>query len=217
VKVLIIGAHPDDETFGMGGTLAKHIANHDHVFVLILTDGVTARHGNTTRQREAFIRAMKIYGVWEYKHLEYPDQLLDTIPLLKIVRDIETVINEFKPERIYTHAREDIGQDHRRVYEATMIAARPLRDTSVKTILSYPCPSSTYWGETPFQGNYFVDISEHCKTKLQVLTDAYPHEVPTRPHSRSFESISNQETLHGEMMGISSRLEAFHLVRHIDD
>ena len=42
-KILVVCAHPDDETLGMGGTIALHTKRRDKVYVLILSEGETAR------------------------------------------------------------------------------------------------------------------------------------------------------------------------------
>ena len=42
-RVLVCVAHPDDETIGCGGTIAKHLKNGDKVFCVSMTDGVSSR------------------------------------------------------------------------------------------------------------------------------------------------------------------------------
>ena len=45
-KILVICAHPDDETLGLGGTILKHSQNGDQVFVVIFADGESARNNS---------------------------------------------------------------------------------------------------------------------------------------------------------------------------
>lgn len=215
MKVLIVGAHPDDETFSMGGTLAKHIADGDEVRVLVLADGVTARNGDTQKQRDSLDRAMFIYGVKNYLHLAFPDQQMDHEPLLSIVQAAEDAINDFRPERVYTHSPADVGQDHRRVSEAVMVAARP--PSGVKEILFFPSPSSTFWGNAAWKPNYFVDVTEYIKVRNTVLVQAYPHETPVACHPRSIMALHERARWTGNMLGKDGFFEEFEMVRCIRD
>ena len=45
-KIFVVAAHPDDEVLGCGGTLLKHKKNGDKIFVLFISDGVSARYKN---------------------------------------------------------------------------------------------------------------------------------------------------------------------------
>lgn len=213
MRVLIVGAHPDDETFGMGGTLAKHIASGDEAYVLILTDGVTARNGNIEFQHQAFLSAMQTYGVKSFEQLHYKDQQLDAVPLLQIVRDIEAVIREFQPDTVYTHARTDVGQDHRRALEAMLVAARP---TAVKNIISFPCPSSSFWGVEPFKPNKFVDVTDFADKRNSVIENCYAHEAPESPHPRSLSAIIIRARWIANMMGRAGQYEEFEVIRSIE-
>lgn len=213
MRVLIVGAHPDDETFGMGGSLAKHLADGDEVSVLILTDGVTARGGDTAFQRQCFANAMNLYGVNRYTHWDFKDQQLDAVPLLDIVRVIETEIREFHPDTIYTHARTDVGQDHRRTLEAVLVAARP---TAVKNIISFPCPSSSFWGVEAFHPDLFVDVTEHLDKMIDVVETCYSQESPEYPHPRSVSAIRTRAKWVANMISRQGYFEEFEIIRRIE-
>jgi len=45
-NILVIVAHQDDESIGMGGTISKHISESEDVFVLYMADGISARESN---------------------------------------------------------------------------------------------------------------------------------------------------------------------------
>ena len=51
-KILVVVAHPDDETFGCGGTIAHHVRNNDKVFCISITNGVDARFDNNKNEYE---------------------------------------------------------------------------------------------------------------------------------------------------------------------
>ena len=68
--------------------------------------------------------------------LDYPDNELDTISLLKIIKTVEKLVKETKPERIYTSHFGDLNIDHRIVYESVLTAVRPT-ELTVKEILCF--------------------------------------------------------------------------------
>jgi LmbE family N-acetylglucosaminyl deacetylase len=216
MRILIIGAHPDDETFSMGGTLARHIAAGDEVFVLILADGITARNGDPDEQRKCFDKAMQLYGVTHCNLLGLPDQQLDTIHTLELVKIVEENIAGWKPERVYFHTESDIGQDHRKIHEVCLLATKPKLDSPIKSVLCFPSPTSTWWGTNhPFVPNYFVDITQYIDVKIAVMRQAYPGETPPAPHPRSVISIKNRAQMVASFNGIDGYCEEFKIVRQI--
>lgn len=145
MKVLVVAAHPDDETLGVGGTIAKHAELGDEVRVCILTEGATSRHDHVTLQKECASQACQVLGVERVIFCDLPDQRLDALPLLDVIRPLEKCVDEFKPDIVYTHFKEDVNQDHRVAFRATMVATRPVGNNTVKRLLCYETPSSTEW------------------------------------------------------------------------
>ena len=220
-RVLVIGAHPDDETYGVGGTILKHVARGDAISVLILTDGVTARHNEIEMQKLAARKACEHLGVSDVRFTGLPDQRLDSLPLLEVIHPIYTAIRELDPEIVYVHHCGDVNQDHRTVFAATLVAARPLDGSPVKQILSYEVASSTEWG-APFDGwtfvpNVFVDISTTLETKLKAIEayrETFQNEVQSFPHPRSPEAVQVYARRRGISVGMQAA-EAFVLVRQL--
>jgi LmbE family N-acetylglucosaminyl deacetylase len=221
MRVLTIAAHPDDETLGVGGTMALHAARGDEVWVCVLTDGVTARHGHVERQAECAIRAGDVLGVSKIVFFGLPDQRLDGLPLLDVITPIEKCIAEFQPDVVYTHFKEDANQDHRVAFQATLVAARPIEGTSVRRVLCYETASSTEWAP-PFTGsvfspNVFVDITATLETKLEAMrryADTFSGEVRPYPHPRSYEALEACARRHGATAGMGAA-EPFMLVREL--
>ena len=81
-RVLVIAPHPDDETMGLGGTLAMHAAQGDPVTALFVCSGIQgdprAYFDRTTleeRRRAEAQAAAKVLGIGDLRFLGYPDNL----------------------------------------------------------------------------------------------------------------------------------------------
>jgi LmbE family N-acetylglucosaminyl deacetylase len=217
-NVLIIVAHADDETLGCAGTIAKHIAEGDHVSLVFMTNGVSSRDDCGQQQElgrnSAMDNAMQMLGVKHYQCFDFPDNQMDSVPLLSIVKSIETVIDELKPNIIYSHFAHDLNIDHQITHQAVMTACRPIKGSSVKEIYSFEVLSSTEWqskSHSSFQGQYIVDITPYWHKKKQALL-CYQEELRDFPHSRSLVCIEALAILRGASHGFE-KAEAFQVER----
>jgi LmbE family N-acetylglucosaminyl deacetylase len=218
-RVLVVAAHPDDETLGAGGTIARHVAAGDEVWVCLLSEGASSRHTYVELQKSCAEQAAAVLGVGKVVFVDLPDQRLDTLPLLDVVTPIERCIAELEPSIVYTHFAEDVNEDHRIVFRATLTATRPTPGHPVRQVLCFETPSSTDWAP-PFAGaaflpNVFVDIGRTLSTKLEAMA-CYAHthvsEVRAYPHPRSLESLVAYARRHGIKVGVDAA-EPFMLVR----
>lgn len=224
-KILIIAAHPDDETLGCGGTIARHCAEGAEVHLLFLTDGVGSRtraiQGATDpKQREcAFHQALAILGVSKpnITALRFPDNALDGLPRLDIIREVEAIVLKVSPHIVYTHHAGDLNIDHRCAREAVLTACRPQPSASFEAIYSFEVPSSTGWaGDSPtavFAPNVYVGIEPFLVKKMDALR-AYNVEMRPFPHARSIEALEHLARFRGSQVGLPAA-EAFKLERLI--
>ncbi len=221
-SVLILAAHPDDDVLGCGGTIAKFADEGATVNVAFLADGVFSRlSGEEAQQlelisrRSAAQKACDILGVRSLLFGDFPDNRMDSIPLLEIINAVEALIAKFRPEIIFTHHVGDVNIDHRRLHDAVVTACRPLPGHSVKTLLCFEVASSTEWqlpGSAPaFLPNWFVDISTTLDRKLRAL-EAYEAELRAWPHPRSRQGIEHLARWRGATVGVEAA-EAFVLGR----
>ena len=220
-KILVVAAHPDDEVLGCGGTLIKLSKKKCKIFTLFFTDGVSARKNKISkkageRKRNA-LDSLKIMGVRQSKFLSYPDNGLDSVPLIKIVKEIEKIIKKFKPDTIITHSNVDLNIDHEIVSRAVVTASRPKPKFCVKNILLFETLSSTEWNfnlkKKSFNPNYFVDITQHIDRKIKAAK-AYKNEINSWPHPRSVKGIKNLAKFRGQSVGLNFA-EAFYLLRRV--
>jgi len=221
MKILVIAAHPDDEVYGVGGTIAKHNRDGDEVFVCILTDGATTQYpGNelmVKQKKEEARKSGKILGIRKIYFFDLPDMQLDTIAHVEVNKAIEKVMTEIKPNIVYTHHWGDVNKDHRVVFESTMVAARPSFKNTVKKILLYETPSSSEWNAPilteKFIPNVYVDISETLSKKIEAMK-AYKSELREFPHPRSVEAVKTYVKKNGLVIARRAA-ECFLLIREV--
>lgn len=214
-SILIVAAHPDDEVLGCGGTIAKHTAAGDVVNILIVAEGATSRDDHNQKivatLKESAAKAALILGAKPPIMLGLPDNRLDSMDRLDVVKVIENHIKNISPNTVYTHHGGDLNIDHRTVHEAVITACRPVPGSSVRKILSFETLSSTEWASPSigkmFCPNHFVHISDQMKTKIRA-TEAYETEMRPFPHARSLKSLEALARLRGSQVGVEEA-EAF--------
>jgi LmbE family N-acetylglucosaminyl deacetylase len=215
-KILIVCAHPDDETFGMGGTIYQHTKNKDQVFVLIFATGQLGRDetdSGINKRKNQCMKACSMLGANKIEFLDYKDQNLDMVPLSELSIKIEKIITKWKPSVVYTHFWGDVNQDHKRVFEATNIATRPLPNSKIKQMICFETPSTTEWGSDGFKPNYFVEIKSSINKKISAAKK-YNKEFHNFPHPCSEESFIARSKYWGSQMG-TKNAEAFIIFRNI--
>lgn len=223
-RVLVLAAHPDDEVYGMGGTIAKLAFQGHEVHVLIMTDGCTAQYAGRPdlseiieRKHAEALTANQLLGVKEVHFGTFPDMRLDTVPHVELNRLIEGTVDAVQPEAVYTHFYGDVNIDHQMVYRSTLVAARPVPCQCVRELYCYRVPSSTEWtpqlGHTVFLSNVMVDISGFEDPKEQALL-AYQTEARDYPHPRSPQYVRETDRARGLEWGLGPT-EAFWLLRKI--
>jgi LmbE family N-acetylglucosaminyl deacetylase len=219
-SILVVAAHPDDEVLGCGGYIALRARAGDEVSVIFLSDGVSSRDVSEERslievRREAAKSAAKILGVTSLTFGDLPDNKLDAVPLLEVIKVVEKAIAISKPHVILTHFGGDLNIDHRIANQAVVTACRPVSNQIVKQVMFFEIPSSTEWqipiDEEAFVPNWFEDISTTLKIKTAALA-AYSMEIRDWPHPRSIRAIEHLAHWRGATCGVDAA-EAFMLGR----
>lgn len=221
--ILIVAAHPDDEVLGCFGTVSKLIEKGYEAYTLILSGGKTSRgeveHKELEILKDEMYKANASIGIKKVFQADFPDNSFDSVPLLSIVKEIEKIKNEIKPEIIFTHHIGDMNIDHQITHKAVLTATRPMENEPVKTIYAMEIPSSTEWNsyskETVFIPNVFFETEDTINKKIAAMAE-YKSELREYPHPRSLKHIKEQAKVNGTKTGLNY-CESFMLIRSIYD
>jgi LmbE family N-acetylglucosaminyl deacetylase len=226
VRILVVAAHPDDEVLGCGGTIARMADLGHEVYAAILGEGVTSRSpsredadpGLVDTLHQECRQAAEFLGVRELFAHGLPDNRFDTVPLLDVVKMIEGLLDDLKPETVYTQHGGDLNVDHAITHRATLTATRPVEGSTVKGVYAYEVPSSTDWAfqrfEPVFRPNVFVDVTSTLKRKLEAM-EIYQAEIRPFPHPRSLRAMEAAARRWGSVIGREAA-EAFELIRSVE-
>lgn len=223
-RAVIIAAHPDDEVLGCGGIISKYRAMNVEFKVLFVAEGSTCRFEDpfeadallAIRQRSKFSeKALQSLGVKEFEFHDLPCGRLDQVPIISINKIIERAIREFKPDTVFTHSPSDVNNDHKIVFNSTLMATRPGAQNQVERLLCYEVLSSSEWTfSNGFTPNHFEGISQADLDKKWQALACYESEIRSYPFPRSREGVQSLAMTRGMQAGLLYA-EAFHLVREV--
>jgi LmbE family N-acetylglucosaminyl deacetylase len=174
-RIAVIGAHPDDELLGGGGTFARHVREQDEVHAIVVADGAGSRYPQElvgVLEKQA-LQAAEVIGFSSLDFLGFPDQRLDTIPLIDLTQRLEAALDDVDPEVVYTHFPGDVNADHGLVAKAAWTACRPWSRPRLRRFAIFETPSSTEWAwplaDGQLKPNLFVDITETLDVKIAAM------------------------------------------------
>lgn len=218
-RVLIIAPHPDDETLGAGGTIAKFAEQGHEVSVLIVSGHLPplyTRGDYDTTVNEARA-AFEILGVANSSFLEIPATMIGSEPISVVNGRIVAVVTEIAPH-IVLCPFPDRHVDHRQVFESVMVATRPVgAGKTIELIAAYETLSETHWNapqiEPNFVPNWIVDITGQMERKNRALK-CYKSQMQVFPGARSLEAADALAKFRGTQAGFSFG-EGFQVIRMI--
>ena len=209
--IAVLTPHADDETLGMGGTVAKHVLDGDQVFVILV-----ARHADQNRHKE-FQDACEALGATsiEISEPEYRDGSLDQNPK-ELIFTIDDLMRNIKPDTLYVPYPSQ-HQDHRAVYEAGVATSRISLNANhwhIKNLLVYSEPvSEIEMYQSGLRMNYFVDISgEPLKRKLDAIRCHSSQNLPP-PNPSNADFLLAEATAAGGAVGMVAA-ERFSVLRY---
>jgi LmbE family N-acetylglucosaminyl deacetylase len=220
-NILIVAAHPDDETLGVGGTILRHKKNGDKIYWLIITN-ISESQGFSServlsRQKEIEI-VSNLYNFNEVIKFDIPTMSLTDSNLLDLISKISKLFERIEPEIIYTMNRSDAHSDHRITFHSIMACTKSFRYPYIKKVLMYECLSETEFSptlpENVFQPNFFIDISQFFEKKIEIMS-VFQSELAEHPFPRSIKNIEALATYRGAYAGVKYA-EAFQLIKLIE-
>jgi len=218
-RVLVLATHPDDEVLGCGGVMARHAAEGDEVYVLVMSRGAEELFDREqiARTREELVAAHRMIGVKSALFLDFPAPKLDTIPGHQLADALVDQLRKIRPDVLYIPHQGDLHSDHKATFWAALVASRPNGGPSPSRILCYETLSETEWGAPAiaeaFVPTVFVNIAEYISLKLRAMA-CYESQLKTPPNPRSLKAIEALAVYRGSAVSVAAA-EAFILVRQI--
>lgn len=200
MKILAIGAHPDDIELGCGGTLLKAVKEGHSVYMLTMTRGSAS--GNPAQRASELLESSKFIGAKDLRIDDLQDTRLgsDTDSL---IRHIEDYVDEVDPDLIFTHSRGDAHHDHRAVAAATLEAAR-----FYSNVLSYEIPLTK-----DFDPVVYYDISDVIDKKIELVRLFWSQSSKLYLQANAIRSLSEYRALQSRLNTTISHVEAFEALK----
>lgn len=215
-KILVLAAHPDDETLGCGGALLKHKAAGDSTHWLIATT-ISEDHGYYKAREQEIERVNQMYDFDSVHNLRLKTMQVDEYSMTDLIGKISAVIQEVQPNIIYLPFKSDVHSDHRKLFEAAFSCTKSFRYPFIKKIYMMETLSETEFApstkEDSFVPNVFVDITPYIEKKLEIMR-VFSSEIGEHPFPRSERNIRALATLRGATAGCEYA-ESFMLLKEI--
>lgn len=220
-NILVVAPHPDDEVLGCGGVMLRYAQSGFNVYVLVITRGNPQYYSDERIEKvraEARL-AHQLLGVKDTCFLDFYAPNLDTTSQAEISIAIAKYINKMEIDTLFLPHRGDIHHDHKAVFNAGLVAGRPINNSLVKRIYSYETLSETEWAapfaDDAFIPNHFVDICDQFASKIEAMS-CFKSQLKPFPNTRSVEVIESLAKYRGATVGLH-RAEAFMVIRTVDN
>ena len=223
MRVLVVAPHADDETLGVGGTIARYADEGHEVFVAVMTGYGPERNwpgatpGLIEHIRAEAKQAHAILGVRETLFRDIPTVIVEAEPRWKVNEIAAEVLKQVAPDVLYVPFSYDLHKDHRAITHAFEVAYRPSSEVGrkVREVYMYETVSETHWNapyiDAGFSPNVWVDVRAFLTKKLDALR-CFKSQIRPAPDARSLEAVEALAKWRGSQMSMFAA-EAFLLVR----
>jgi len=207
-RVLVIAPHPDDDILGVGGFLKK-LSNSDSEIMVLTVSG----HLPPLYKKEDFNitlkeaqRAHEIVGVTNSEYWKIPATKIGDLPISEFNGKFDRLIKDFMPSVVLS-PYPDRHIDHRLVFDAVMVATRPVgAGNNIKLLAAYETLSETHWNaphiESNFVPNWVVDITHTIEDKKEGLA-CFESQITPFPGPRSIEAVDALAKFRGTQAGFA--------------
>ena len=218
-KALVVSAHADDETFGMGGTLLRLKASRCRITWVIMSRQREPRWSaqSIKKRNDDTDSVISAYGFDRVERWEFPDNRMDECVLDDYQARMIQILDEERPDSVFCPGNWDWNWEHELAFRVVEASVKPAYSTFLSRVVAYEIPSSTDWAFQAiraFPRNLYVDISSAVEEKVRMCL-LYSTETGKFPHSRSAEGIRHFAAMRGMESGLQAA-EAFCLLRGIE-
>jgi LmbE family N-acetylglucosaminyl deacetylase len=200
---LVIAPHADDETLGLGATLARAAAAGVEIRVAVVTDG--ARQGDAAEREDEARAAARELGLGPPEFWRFPDRELDrSLPRLR--RAVAAAIGRYAPDTVFLTSPVELHPDHRALALATQ---RALRRRTLLGLLPDRGPRwvAAYEVSAALQPNLLVAGDDGWERKRRAIA-CYRSQLSVLAYDTVTEAMGRLRCL---TLSGSSHAEAFHL------
>lgn len=216
-RMLVIAPHPDDEILGVGGTMIRFARSGGELTVLTVAAHMPPLYPKEVHQRTVreAKKAHALVGVKESIFFDNPAVMLGEIPTHEFNASIKSVVDRVEPD-VLLMPYYDRHIDHRYVFDAAVVAARPVGvGRGIQMVAAYETLSETHWNaphlEPNFTPNWCVDITDFIDVKIEAM-QCYQSQVHPFPAPRSIEALRALALFRGSQAGFGYA-EGFHVLR----
>jgi N-acetylglucosamine malate deacetylase 1 len=222
MTILVIAPHADDETLGMGGSIARFAREGKRVVVAVLTGPGDKPHpiwpeSTWDEIRAEAGKAMEVLGVKDLMFGNLPAACLDQVPAHVVNKTVSDVIAKVEPEELYLPYLHDLHKDHFALSYAALVHSRAYLEAGkrIRLLAMYETPTETHLFPgtlfPPFSPNMWVDIEGTLETKLEAWR-CYSSQQQKGATPRSPEALRALAVVRGAEIGTEAA-EGFLVLR----
>lgn len=191
MNVLVLASRPQEAMLGCGGTMARLAREGHAVYLALLGGGASGEEGNghlfepLDDVPEDACQAVHDLGTRAVFRYGLPVGHFDRVPLIGLVQLIHGLVDQVRPEVVYTPRGVAPEPDATVLYRATLTAVSPPREGSVRRVYAFETPVAgrrAAWQFAPgFEPNVYVDISDTLDHKVAALERCRPPAAAVLP------------------------------------